>query len=405
ASAHSLASSAVTIELSEHGMTGDIALAVGSLDQAFDEAHRSDALTADAYAAQVTAYLDEHLTITGAGGTEWPEQYTDFDRQTVEGIETIRVGLTVDVAGDDPSEFTIAYDAIIEAVPGHEAVLVLVDATNSASTPGVFTDDEPTITIGDGSADVAISDMAWFGFHHVLDGADHLLFLLTLLLPAPLMAAAGRWRRGPGVSAAARKVLHVVTAFTVGHSLTLVATSLGWISVPSRPIEIMIAVSVGVSAIHAIRPLVRGGETLIAAGFGLVHGMAFAGILHDLGLNGKTSRIALFAFNVGIELAQVAVTACIFPSLYVMSTGRSYLWVRIGGAVISLATSLGWLADRTGLTTNPLAGVESIVIAQPWTVVGAIATFAGLMWLVDRRLDGLMTPRKVRQFESGDLPM
>lgn len=366
-------------------MTGGVSLAVGSIDLAFDSAHRSDALSEEAYAAQVVAYLDAHLTISGPDGTVWQEQYDTPDRRTVEGIETIRVNLSVDVADEDPGDFTIVYDAIIEAVPDHEAVLVLVDATNRASTPGVFTANDPSIAIGDGSADVAISDMAWYGFHHVLDGADHLLFLLTLLLPAPLMAAAGRWRREPGVRSSVRKVVHVVTAFTVGHSLTLVASSLGWISLPSRPVEILIAVSVAVSAVHAIRPLVRGGETVIAAVFGLVHGMAFAGILRDLGLDGTTSLLALFAFNIGIELAQLAATVCIFPSLYLMSTRRSYRTVRIGGASLALAAASGWLVDRTGLASNPFASIESALISNPWTVVIGVAFLAAFVRLLDHR--------------------
>ena len=98
ASAHSLASSAVTIELSEHGMTGRVALAVGSLDRAFATDRRSDVLSADDFAAQVTAYLEQHLTIRGADGVPWPEHITSFDRRTVEGIETIGVDLAVDLS-------------------------------------------------------------------------------------------------------------------------------------------------------------------------------------------------------------------------------------------------------------------------------------------------------------------
>ena len=385
ASAHSLASSAVTIELSERGMTGQVALAVGSLDRAFAADRRSDVLAADDYAAQVTAYLEEHLTIRGADGVPWPEHVTSLDRRTVEGIETIGVDLTVDVGDDDPADFAITYDAIIDAVPEHEAVLVLVDAGNRASTPGVFTGAHDSIVIGAGSTEVGVTDMARLGFHHVLDGADHLLFLCTLLLPAPLVVASGRWHRGAGARSSVRKVLHVVTAFTIGHSSTLIATSLGWITVPGRPVEILIAVSVAVSAVHAIRPLVRGGEAVIAATFGLIHGMAFAGILADLGLDGSTSLVALLAFNVGIELAQLAATACIFPSLHLLSTRSSYATVRTGGASIALVAAGGWLLERLGLIANPFEGVEHALIEHPWSVVVAVALLAVAIRTFDRR--------------------
>jgi hypothetical protein len=147
----------------------------------------------------------------------------------------------------------------------------------------------------------------------VLEGADHLLFLVTLLLVAPLVAVAGRWRRREGVVPTLGRVLRVVTAFTAGHSLTLIACALGRVSVPSAPVEVLIAASVGVAALHAVRPLAREGEVLVAGAFGLVHGLAFADILTDLGLEGSTSLLALLAFNGGVELAQLATVGLLFP--------------------------------------------------------------------------------------------
>ncbi len=389
AAAHTMASSTVTVELTDDSMSGNLVLAVASLDQVFDPGQRSDELTATAYEEQVIAYLQDHLTVRGSDGTVWPETYSGYLRQTTEGIETIDVDLTVDTGDADPADFAIAYDAVIEALPDHEAVLVLVDADNQASTPGVFTASSPSIAVGDGSTSVALGDMARFGFHHVLDGSDHLLFLMTLLLPAPLIAIGGRWRRGPGLGWSLRKVIHVVTAFTIGHSLTLMATSLGWIAVPSAPVEVLIAVSVAVSAVHAIRPLVRGGEPAIAATFGLIHGMAFAGILADLGLSGRTSVLALLAFNVGIELAQLTATALVFPSLALMSSRRSYTALRIGGASIALVAAAAWITDRLGLGADPLTPVEDWVIAHRLVIPALLALGAVAVRLFDQRpLDG-----------------
>jgi HupE / UreJ protein len=81
----------------------------------------------------------------------------------------------------------------------------------------------------------------------VLEGADHLLLLVTLLLVAPLVAAAGRWRRRDGVVPTLRRVVGVVTACTAGHSLTLIASALDWVSLPATPVEVLIAASVGVA--------------------------------------------------------------------------------------------------------------------------------------------------------------
>ena len=125
---------------------------------------------------------------------------------------------------------------------------------------------------------------------------------------------------------------------------------------PSRPVEVLIAASVGVAAVHAVRPLAARGAAVIALGFGLVHGLAFAGILADLGLDGTTSVLSLLAFNVGIELAQLATVALVLPSLYVLSRTRAYPAVRTAAAGLALAAATGWGLDRLGLAGQPARG-------------------------------------------------
>lgn len=384
ASAHTLDSSAVKLVIGEDSLTGTVSVAVASLDKALAPDQRSAALSPERYASVVEAYIDDHLSFQGADGMPWDESYSNLVRQSTEGVETVTMTVSADAGGNNPADVAVSYDAIIEAVPDHEAVLVVETAGGEISTPGLFSTDKPVIVLGEGSTQVASLDMVRLGVHHVLDGADHLLFLFMLLLPAPLIAVAGRWRRGPGPRASVRKVVHVVTAFTIGHSLTLLGTALGWIEFPSRPVEVLIALSVGVSAIHAMRPLVRFGEPVIAGGFGLIHGMAFAGILADLGLEGRASVLGLLGFNVGIELAQLAVAFCVFPSLLVMSTRRAYSTARIGGASIGLAASVGWLGERLGLASNPLAGAEAAVIEHKPVVVVALAVLAAVMFLFGR---------------------
>ena len=217
------------------------------------------------------------------------------------------------------------------------------------------------------------SSLFRLGMRHIAEGTDHLLFLLVLLLPAPLLAVGSRWR---GIADVRRSLLHIagiVTAFTIGHSLTLTLAAMNVVHVPSRPVEALIALSILVSAIHALRPIFPGREAWIAAFFGLIHGLAFATTLDRLGLS-RWERVAgILAFNLGIETMQMIVVALILPSLLLMSRTRAYPFLRIGGAIFACAASSAWIAERLLGVQTP---VDVVVngIARTGTV-GAAALF------------------------------
>jgi hydrogenase/urease accessory protein HupE len=143
---------------------------------------------------------------------------------------------------------------------------------------------------------MVVRDYVGLGIEHILFGIDHLLFVLCLLLLV----------RG------VRKLLTTVTAFTLAHSITLAAATLGFIRVPAAPVEATIALSIVFLASELVRGEAgRGAVTrtypwLIAFSFGLLHGLGFAGALAEVGLPQREIPLALFAFNVGVELGQLA---------------------------------------------------------------------------------------------------
>lgn len=193
---------------------------------------------------------------------------------------------------------------------------------------------------------VQVAGLFRLGMRHIAEGTDHLLFLLVLLLPAPLLVADHRWGPPAGMRQSLVGIVGIVTAFTIGHSITLSLAAFGFVRVPERPVEVLIAVSILVSAVHAFRPIFPGREAWIAAFFGLIHGLAFAATLDRLGL-GRWERVAgILAFNVGIETMQMIVVAFILPSLMLTSRTRAYRILRIGGAILAGAASVGWIVER-----------------------------------------------------------
>lgn len=217
-----------------------------------------------------------------------------------------------------------------------------------------------------------LSGLFHLGMHHIAEGTDHLLFLLVLLLPAPLCAVGGRCTAVQSVRNSMLHIVGIVTAFTIGHSLTLTLAAMSILHLPSRSVEVFIAVSILVSAVHALRPIFPGRETWIAAGFGLVHGLAFASTLDRLGLSRWDRLSGIVAFNLGIEAMQMVVVAFTLPSLLIMSRTRWYRYLRMLGAILAIIASLAWITERISDVHTPVDSVANAIAQHGWLVAAML---------------------------------
>jgi len=174
------------------------------------------------------------------------------------------------------------------------------------------------------------------GVEHILTGYDHLLFLFGVLVVCT------RWR----------SMLAVVTSFTVGHSLTLIAATLDWVTISPRVIEPAIAASIVFVGVENL--LRRGteptGRWLLTFLFGLIHGFGFAGVLRELGVGATPGGllVPLFSFNLGVELGQLGVAAVVLPLLW-WARRRPAFPQRVVPILSSLVALAGvyWLLERT----------------------------------------------------------
>ncbi len=229
------------------------------------------------------------------------------------------------------------------------------------------------------------SSLFCLGMSHIREGTDHLLFLLVLLLPAPLLAVGARWSRVASVRQSLSHLVGIVTAFTLGHSLTLTLAAMNFVHVPVRPVEVLIAVSILVSALHALTPIFPGREAWIAAFFGLIHGLAFATTLERLGLS-RWDRVAgILAFNLGIETMQLVVVAFILPSLLLMSRTRAYPLLRICGAALALIASVAWIGERLWRIQTPVDAVINALARKGMWAAASIFAVSFICWLYTGR--------------------
>ena len=226
-----------------------------------------------------------------------------------------------------------------------------------------------------------VPSMFRLGMRHIVEGTDHLLFLIALLLPAPLLAKRSRWGAAGSIRRSLVQIVRVVSAFTIGHSATLALGASGLVSLPSRVVEVLIAFSILVSAVHALRPLFPGREPAVAAGFGLVHGLAFATTLQNLGV-GTWQRVAsILGFNLGIETMQLIVVAAILPSLIILSRTPAYTAFRLGGALFAGFASLGWIIERLFNVPYLVDGlVDRIAQRGVWIAISLIV-ISICLWL------------------------
>jgi hypothetical protein len=175
------------------------------------------------------------------------------------------------------------------------------------------------------------------GVDHLLGGLDHLLFILGLMLVVP------------GLRARAL----TLSAFTAGHSLTLALAVLGIVHVPPAPVEVLIAITLVIVALQALEPPARGRHTWrLAAAFGLVHGLGFAGVLTSAGLPPADVPLALLGFNLGLELAQLAIVVAAIGAAVAASSlvPRARLLaprLRLTSAYAIGALATMWCLERT----------------------------------------------------------
>ena len=184
------------------------------------------------------------------------------------------------------------------------------------------------------------------GAVHLVTGYDHLLFLLSLLLGAGMTASR------QGFRAATSSIAVIVTAFTLGHSITLATAALDLIRLPSRWVETIIALSIVLVALYNLFGDDVHGRSqrrlhFLAFFFGLIHGFGFASVLAEVGLPAAQQVLALFAFNIGIEAAQLGCVLVVIVPLAIAAARPWYRrWVMQGGSILIAAIAALWFAER-----------------------------------------------------------
>ncbi|MNK38413.1 hypothetical protein D3C87_570020 [compost metagenome] len=369
AQAHKPSDSYLSLEVHGQQIEGQWDIALRDLDFAIGlDGNGDGALTWDEIRARheaIAAYALQRLQVAsdqGACPLKAVEQL--IDNHTDGAYSVLR--FQASCPGAAPASLAIGYTLFADLDPQHKG-LFKIHSGGSTQT-AIFDPDSPLQTLSLAAPDRLAQFGAYVkhGIWHIWIGYDHILFLLSLLLPAVLLPSVSdqQKRLNPmaenrgrtlrvrpqtshlGLNAAFFDVFKVVTAFTLAHSITLTLASLSLISLPSRWVESAIAASVILAALNNLLPLFRGKRPVAAFVFGLIHGFGFASVLRDLGLPQGSLMASLLGFNVGVELGQLAIVAAFLPAAWLLRKTWLYRQVlTVGSLAIALVAAV-WLVER-----------------------------------------------------------
>ena len=361
--AHKPSDSYLTLTVTGNQVDGQWDIALRDLDMAIGlDADGNGELTWDevrARHADIAAYALSRLALGvpvagGAGGAAGAADATEpcplavtshlLDQHSDGAYAVLKLRATCPV---DVVTLDADYKLLFDIDPQHKGLLRLTHG--ALTSTAIFTPDSArqSLRVADASRWRQFFDYVRHGIWHIWIGFDHILFLLSLLLPAVLVQRASGWQARDSLRASSIEVLKIVTAFTLAHSITLTLATLGVVALPSRVVESAIALSVVVAALNNLWPLITRRLALLAFAFGLIHGFGFAGVLLELGLPQSSLLLSLVGFNVGVELGQLAIVAAFLPLAYLVRATAFYRKaVLMGGSSLIAALALVWLSER-----------------------------------------------------------
>ncbi len=278
----------------------------------------------------IAAYLQGGLLIDSDAGPCAPDE-PEFD--FVDFPLNLDLVLTFD-CGEAIARLKITYLLFFELDESHRALGKLL--AGGRRIPFVFDSQATEAAFDLSGADTAGNRFVTFarililGAEHILIGFDHLLFLFALLI----------------VNARLLDVVKVVTAFTLAHSVTLALAWYGLVDLPGRLVESAIAFSIGFVAVSNLVGRDFSHRWLLAAAFGLVHGLGFYSALGSLGLTGVDAVTTLLAFNLGVEAGQLAIVALAYPLLSWWARQAWYRRSAQAASLLILAVAAWWVIER-----------------------------------------------------------
>ncbi len=342
ANAHSQSYGYLDVARDATSLKGQLALALRDLDTLFEVDRDGDGkITWGEVRSRereiAGGALEKISIVTKSGACSLGAQDVMTDTR---GGETYIVMPFDGTCPDSAGEMRVTYDLMFNVDAQHRA---LVTVESQAGTQNfVLSPETPGFV-------VTSEDSGWLsqfltftrhGMHHIWAGYDHILFLITLLLGTAVHM------RSAAIGTALFEAAKVVTAFTLSHTLTLGLAAVGILRIPVAISESLIAVTIVLAAVNNIWPILTRRTWLIALIFGLIHGVGFANVLAEMNLARDSLLVSLLAFNVGVEVGQLAIVLAAFPLILLATRLQRAMVLATTANLAVSAVGMVWFLNR-----------------------------------------------------------
>lgn len=353
--AHKPSDSYLSLTVEDGGtLSGQWDIALRDLERAVGVDQNRDAVITwgelKARRAELRDHVLSRLTVTA--GNEDGERVCTLDSTGLKVDDHVDGAYAVfPLSGDcglSPLSLTLNYRLLFDRDASHQGLVDVRFGDQTGQAVALSNQHrEQTLRRDGGNGLAALATFFRQGVHHILIGYDHILFLLTLLFPAVLVWRQGAWQPKESMREALVTTLGIVTAFTVTHSLTLALASLGLVNLPSWLVESAIAITVGLGALSNLVPRYFPRRWVMALVFGLIHGLGFAAVLSDLGLEGGSLVLTLLGFNLGVEAGQALIVLIFVPAAFLVRRTAAYRrWFVPIGSIAIIAVASVWAVER-----------------------------------------------------------
>ena len=364
ADAHRNDESYLYMDVGDSSLSGRVEMPYPDIRTVFDL--RLSGSVAD-ISAEVEANLDrlqryaKDKSAIGADGEVWELTFDGFELLDEEGVGVngngyVILPFTVAMPLDAvPQVVETVFAPFLDEIPGRNNIVLVSNewkrgiVEEEANELLIVTAERPggEIDFGETNQWRNFRYSIDLGIDHIKTGPDHIFFILVLLLTSVLLLTGSTWSPSPSFTYSLGRLVLVATMFTIAHSITFTLAGLDLIPLPpSQLVETLIALSIGAAALHNLRPVLGHREWALAFGFGLFHGMGFAGLVQELDIGRGTQLVSLLGRHVGIEIGQLVIIAIAFPGLFMLRQTRLYRPILVVSSLGLAALSGVWVVER-----------------------------------------------------------